>query len=257
MDLLEHKNSESLRRHPWELARFEVLTHLLKNSQITLNNNIIADIGCGDTFILNSLSELFPNNQYYGIDNAFSPEIINSFKKESTNSNINLYNNLSNIDSAKNVNLVLLMDVVEHIEDDLGFLKHLNKSSLVNKETNFLITVPAYNSLFTSHDTYLKHYRRYNSKELVSLVTKAGFEVKDSGYFFFSLLFIRILQKVKEGIFGTKPQKGLNNNSFSNYMTNFIKLVLLLDFRIARIFKSFSIKIPGLSTYIVCKTSVQ
>ncbi len=257
MDLLEHKNSEGLQRHPWELARFEVLINLLKNSQITLNKSKIADIGCGDTFILNSLSKQFPNNQYYGVDNAFSPGMINALKKENLNNNIHLYDDLSNLDVSKNIDLVLLMDVVEHIDDDLEFLKFIHDNPIVNNDTSFIITVPAYNSLFTSHDEYLKHYRRYSSSELRNLVNQAGFKVHDSGYFFFSLLLIRILQKIKESVFGAKPQKGLNNNSFSSSMAKFIKIVLLLDFGIARIFKRISIKIPGLSTYVVCKKSVQ
>jgi len=149
------------------------------------------------------------------------------------------------------------MDVIEHTEFDVDFLKTLAQNNAITNETTFLITVPAFNSLFSAHDTYLKHYRRYNNHELQKVAKQAGLEIKSSGYFFTSLLFIRILEKLKENLFGEKEQKGLNEKQYNKKTAGIIKTFLLLDFGIMNIFNKLGIRIPGLSTYIICTKSVQ
>src|SRR5215469_8497662 len=55
--------------------------------------------------------------------------------------------------------LVLLMDVIEHVEDDIGFV-----GECVNKVacgTRFIVTVPALMWLWSGHDVFLGHFRRY------------------------------------------------------------------------------------------------
>jgi hypothetical protein len=75
-----------------------------------------------------------------------------------------------------------LFDVVEHIEDDLGFLKGVYQT--VAKEGRVLITVPALRSLWSYEDVYAGHFRRYRLGELQRLLSKAGFKVEYSSYFF-------------------------------------------------------------------------
>jgi hypothetical protein len=80
----------------------------------------------------------------------------------------------------ENSNYFLLTDVLEHIKDDYTFL-----SAIVNespKGSTFVITVPAMQSLWSGHDVFLKHFRRYTRSELVDLVEKSGLEVKSARY---------------------------------------------------------------------------
>ena len=60
-------------------------------------------------------------------------------------------------------NLVLLTDVLEHIEDDRGFLSRI--VSLLSPDAVLLITVPAERALWSEHDISLGHYRRYEWEE--------------------------------------------------------------------------------------------
>ena len=63
-------------------------------------------------------------------------------------------------------NLILLLDVLEHIEDDTSFL-----IEIIEDYMEFggycLITAPAFNCLFSSARSIFEHYRRYNQKELM------------------------------------------------------------------------------------------
>ena len=256
MDLLEYRESQNKVRHPWETARFEVMLRLLRNgfSKSDLN---IADIGCGDTFVVNSLAERFPKSKYLAVDSAFTDADIDFFANEFSRKNINLAKSVAAIDTfTSKLDIVLLMDVIEHIEDEVLFLQDIVSQDFIHKETLFFITVPAFQSLFTAHDKHLLHYRRYSRKALTETLRESGLEIIDSGYFFTSLMKVRVLQKILEKIFGEKEQKGLAEGDFDKKKAQLIKSFLLLDFNITRFFHQIGIQIPGLSTYAICRKSI-
>lgn len=256
MDLLEYRDSEDMERHPWETARFEVMLQLLSN---TFNNKSlsVADIGCGDTFVVNSLAERFPKFKYLAVDSAFTNADIDIFSKKFSEKNIKLAKSVEAINTfTSKLDIVLLMDVIEHIENDVLFLQNIVKQDFIHEETLFFITVPAFQSLFTAHDKHLLHYRRYSRKALVETLRKSGLEIIDSGYFFTSLMKVRFLQKMLEKVFGEKEQKGLAEANFDKKKAKLIKSLLLLDFKITRFFHQYGIQIPGLSTYAICRKSI-
>jgi SAM-dependent methyltransferase len=81
-----------------------------------------------------------------------------------------------------NADVVLLMDVLEHVKDDVGLLtEYVNK---VPSGTVFLISVPAFQFLWSNHDVFLEHERRYRLLEVELLAQKAGLHLDKSGYFF-------------------------------------------------------------------------
>ena len=78
--------------------------------------------------------------------------------------------------------LVLLMDVLEHVEDDVQLLRQYTE--LMPRDGLVAITVPAFKFLWSGHDVFLEHYRRYSRSMLMKLVTDAGLELVDCRYFF-------------------------------------------------------------------------
>lgn len=100
-----------------------------------------------------------------------------------------------------NADLILMMDVLEHVEDDLALLKdYVDK---VPVGARFVITVPAFSFLWSPHDVFLGHYRRYNLSQVSDLVDRAGLEL-ERGCYFFGLVFplaalVRILSKSGTG----------------------------------------------------------
>jgi hypothetical protein len=83
-----------------------------------------------------------------------------------------------------------LFDVVEHIEDDVEFLKTL--SEYLKKGGKLYITVPSFKWLWSNEDNFAGHYRRYTLKSLKTVLKKAGYEIEYSTYIF-SILPIPIL----------------------------------------------------------------
>lgn len=78
--------------------------------------------------------------------------------------------------------LVLLMDVLEHVNDDVGLLIDCVRS--VPKEARFLVSVPAFRALWSGHDEFLGHKRRYTLHELEAVVRGAGLRVRQGAYYF-------------------------------------------------------------------------
>jgi hypothetical protein len=261
MDLIEVKDKSKLNvaRHPWELARLEVVKKLIAKHGNLSNGSIVLDVGCGDTFLVENVSSLFPQTDFIAVDTAFNDDLIELYQSHLKTTNVSLFSSLENASKKiyKEVSLVLLLDVIEHIENDVLFLQWLKKFSFIGENTIVLITVPAYQTLFCSHDIYLRHYRRYTNSRLKKNIRAAGFEPIKTGYFFFSLLLLRVLQVMKEKI--QKPREmttGLKEWDGGPFKTKFMKRVLLFDAGSSFFLKKTGINIPGLSNYIVCKKSV-
>ena len=78
-----------------------------------------------------------------------------------------------------------LFDVLEHIEDDLGFLQQLH--NLVKPGGRLYITVPAYQALWSIDDISADHFRRYDLNLLCQRLKQAGFKVDFATYIFYFL----------------------------------------------------------------------
>jgi 2-polyprenyl-3-methyl-5-hydroxy-6-metoxy-1,4-benzoquinol methylase len=72
-------------------------------------------------------------------------------------------------DLREEAGIYLLMDVLEHIEEDRAFLERI--VFFANPGSIFLITVPAHQELWSEHDVTAGHCRRYNSNSLRALWT--------------------------------------------------------------------------------------
>ena len=83
---------------------------------------------------------------------------------------------------AHTIAAVGLFDILEHIEDDIGFLKTIN--TILIPDGRLYITVPAYNFLFSVDDRNAKHYRRYTITSLTEKLKSAGFIIDFKTYIF-------------------------------------------------------------------------
>ncbi len=264
MDIKETLNNYKSYRHPWELARLEIvkkeLLRIVENTD-TKKINII-DIGCGDLFVLEKIKSYFNFKQLIGVDTAINCETLQKHERKYQDTNILIYNDINKIEIGENeTSIVFLFDVIEHIKDDKKFLTNLQKYDFVNENTFFYITVPSFQSLFSKHDEFLEHYRRYNNKQLIDLLINSGYKSLRHGYFFSILLLPRILTIIKERIFKKTLNNKLDNTNLAKwdkgkFTTSVIKNILLIDYYFSSIILILKIKLPGLSNYIICKKSV-
>lgn len=105
--------------------------------------------------------------------------------------------------------LVMMIDVIEHIDDDVSSIALYARMAAPG--TRFLLSVPAFNFLWSSHDEFLEHRRRYTLETLEKAVVAAGLRPLKLRYFF-GLLFpavaaMRIADRTVRG--GGEPASAL------------------------------------------------
>ncbi len=260
MDLKEIQTSSPQFRHPWEIARKNIILDKIDfiigkyfNGRDKLN---ILDLGCGDAFMTEMIIKHLPSTVFYGVDINLSDEQFKSYQERFREANVSFSGNLDFIYKKKveKIDVVLLLDVIEHIENDISFLKSLSKHDFITPETIFFITAPAFQFLFSSHDTYLGHYRRYTNTSLKNIIKEAGFYPKEAGYFFSSAIFMRSLKLIYEKL---PPRRNTGNSQLMDWKnkhnsTRIISKILLMDYYFTSFLAKMKIKLPGLSNYILC-----
>ncbi|TFZ05171.1 SAM-dependent methyltransferase [Ramlibacter henchirensis] len=80
----------------------------------------------------------------------------------------------------ESVDYLYSLNVLEHIEDDEAILRLWHRK--LRKGGKLLVYVPAFQSLFTSMDRKVGHFRRYTKGELCSRLRSTGFQIRDAGY---------------------------------------------------------------------------
>jgi 2-polyprenyl-3-methyl-5-hydroxy-6-metoxy-1,4-benzoquinol methylase len=86
------------------------------------------------------------------------------------------------VPSDGSLDLVSAFDVVEHIDDDVAALVAL-RQALKPDMGMLIITVPAYQWLWSPHDDINRHKRRYTRRVLRERLVEAGFDVVHLSYF--------------------------------------------------------------------------
>lgn len=86
---------------------------------------------------------------------------------------------------------VASLDVLEHLPDDVGALREYVRA--VQPGGTMLLMVPAYQWLFSDHDRWAGHQRRYSARRLVAAVEAAGLRVERTTYLFSFLVPAAIL----------------------------------------------------------------
>ena len=89
-----------------------------------------------------------------------------------------------------------MIDVLEHVIDDVKLLSHYVNEAQAG--ATFIITVPAFMVLWSSHDDFLEHERRYTRGELERVVGLSGLTIEESKYLFSILTpIIFLIRKLK------------------------------------------------------------
>lgn len=151
--------------HWWFLGRKHLLRALLGSS--IGPKRLILDAGCGTGLAEDVLAGL---GDVIGIDIA--PEAVSNRASTCPESLC-----AASISSApfpdRTFDLVVGLDVLEHIEDDAAVMRELYR--ICKPGGRLLLTVPAYDWLHSSHDEALGHYRRYTTRRIARLMRDVGF----------------------------------------------------------------------------------
>lgn len=179
--------------HWWFTTRKKIVLDTIDQFRHAHADEQILDIGCGCGVMLNSLKNLGPT---YGLD--MSDDAIH-FCKEIFSGEVKKGYLPDQVPfPAERFTLITALDVIEHIEHDQESLKTLY--NLLQPGGQAIITVPAYQFLWSKFDEMNEHKRRYTLGELRKKLQQAGFKIEKISYFN-SLLFplallVRMLNKL-------------------------------------------------------------
>lgn len=134
----------------------------------------ILDVGAGSGFFSHHLLTHTAAREAWCVDISYPAD----FSATTAGKPVHYRRAIDSVDA----DLVLLMDVLEHVDDDLGLLKsYVDK---VPSGSRFLMTVPAFRFLWSGHDDFLEHKRRYTLGQFEALTEKAGLTVERGAYYF-------------------------------------------------------------------------
>lgn len=102
-------------------------------------------------------------------------------------------------DFPEKFDLIIMLDVLEHIDEDLAALKSLER--LLSPKGALVVTVPAFPFLWSDHDIQHHHKRRYRYSTLKSVVQNSGLRVCHMTYYnswlFPIIAAVRLFRKLK------------------------------------------------------------
>jgi hypothetical protein len=229
----------------WFKNRNGVIFEVLK--KLSIKDSFI-DIGGGNGLQAYFVQKKFPEVKVCLVEPGYSGCLF--AKKRGVKY---VYNCLFNDFDFKNFNseIVGLFDVVEHIEDDVDFLKRL--SSNLSRGNKIVVTVPSYNWLWSDLDDYGGHYRRYNKKMIYSLAKESGLRVCYFSYFFSYLIpLIYALRKIPYKFRGKRTKERILETENIQHKPSWIVSKLFSYFNAVEMFfiKKYSLKF-GASIIVV------
>lgn len=194
--------------HWWFVARRIILQDVLKRylgsvtaPQGPFTGLRVADIGCGTGAMLPMLAQF---GDAWGVDSSATAVELCHQKNL-----VNVYVDddpagvpPQEFTAAGQFDLLTFLDVIEHVDDDVAFLKKYLRQ--LKPDGLVMITVPALMFLWSDHDRLNHHRRRYTARQLRKVVEHAGLVPRKISYFntwlFPVIAFVRLTMRVKNSL---------------------------------------------------------
>ena len=162
-------------RHWWFVGRRRIVSALLRRLQLPAEARVL-DVGCGTGGNLQMLAhfgaltavELDEAAAQLARDRGVAPILRGRLPDA-----LPL--------AEQHFELITLLDVLEHIEDDAATLQTMHR--LLAPGGHLLLTVPAFGFLWGPHDEVHHHQRRYRREPLRQLLQANGFHVNQLSYY--------------------------------------------------------------------------
>lgn len=268
MDLREMRGLSA--RHPWELSRARFFRTLLADEGMLERGPRVLDVGAGDGYVARELAAAMPSGgEVVCFDTHYSEQHLRRLEQEAGGTSRVRFTR----DSPEGLfDLMLLLDVIEHVEDDRALLAGLLRDRL-RQGGAVLVSVPAWQALYTRHDLFLGHYRRYRPADLHRLLAQVGLQRVRDGGLFHGLLLPRALEKLSElargvrsrpGIEGlgddktsgaaeTEEEMGIGGWNHGPTLTAAVTAALAADNGLSGLASRAGVGLPGLSTWALCR----
>ena len=232
MDLKELQNGVDPDKHWYYQTKKICLFKFFKEKIVSCQKRvIIIDVGAGSGFFSVELYKFY--SEY--IDKVLLVDLYYT-EQEVLETKDSVVEKLNMVPSKINNAFIIMMDVIEHIEDDSSFIEDLLLR--IEGENYFYITVPAFQFLWSGHDVFLGHYRRYTLPQLRLLLQSERICI-DNIFYQYALIFPIVLTLRKIMRKSKRPKNDLKPVSSSS--NALLKKILGIEMRIARFNKLFGL----------------
>jgi SAM-dependent methyltransferase len=162
--------ADAISAHWYYRAKAEATRRLLEGQ----GAKTVLDVGAGSGFFSKHLLETTEAGEAWCVDPSYAQDS----DEMHAGKPLHFRRGVEAVDA----DLVLMMDVLEHVDDDVGLAaEYVGK---VKSGARFLVSVPAFRFLWSGHDVFLEHRRRYTLPEIEQVVAGAGLEVTAGNYYF-------------------------------------------------------------------------
>lgn len=164
MDIIDYK-AKSSKDIWWFKGKRDLLNVLLNKYCDNKINLSILDVGCGTGEDLDIISR-FGNVTIIDI----SKEALNLISDNLVERKILCDIQKINKDLYNKFDIVIMLDILEHIRDDDLAIDQCYKA--LKKDGTLIMLVPAVSRIYSAHDKALQHYRRYDKKFLFEKIDR-------------------------------------------------------------------------------------
>jgi hypothetical protein len=232
MDLRETGTGVDEESHWYFQAKQIPLLRYFSRCSETMSGKLsILDVGAGSGFFSHGLLTKFNDliDSVTLVDTGYDADGV------STDHGHNIIRTRSLPDRIS-ASFILLMDVLEHIEDDAYFLADVRKRG--QGLNYFFATVPAFTSLWSGHDEFLGHRRRYTRSSLSAVLEAKGFSVNRTYYLYASIFpVVYLVRRLRR----ESARSGSDLKPASAAVNSLLKVVLGLEHRMAPLNRFFGL----------------
>jgi len=180
-------------RHWWWRAREALVLGTLRRLRAGRGPGRILDVGCGDGLFFSRLAE-------FGEVEGIEPDASLLSADSPHRGRITVAPFDERFQPGRRYALVLMLDVLEHLPDPVGALSHAR--ALLEPDGRLVVTVPAFQWLWTHHDELNRHFVRYTRATLREVAGRAGLRMEASRYFFHWTVPGKLAVRAKERLLG-------------------------------------------------------
>jgi SAM-dependent methyltransferase len=174
-------------RHWWYRGRREVLECVIADLRLPARARIL-DAGCGSG---RNMVELARHGTVTGVELSDTSAAL---ARDRGAGEVISGSVLEMPFEGDSFDFAVCLDVIEHLADDLAALRELRR--VIVPGGALLVTVPAYQWLWSGHDEVNHHYRRYTGHSLEGAATDAGWRMTRTTHFNSLLLPVAILLRI-------------------------------------------------------------
>ena len=160
-----------------------------------LSQGTVLDVGAGAGFFARELISTGFTRQVTCVDTGYSDD----HDEALPGGQIRFRRSIASTDA----DLALFMDVLEHVDDDAELLDQYRV--ILGRDKYVAITVPAFQFLWSGHDDFLEHRRRYTLHSLESVLEESGLTAVQTNYFYGAVFPVAAAQRLADRLRAPRP----------------------------------------------------